>query len=466
MASLSNDANGERRILFIDGGGVRRVIRPGKKVTKKQAESITSHVEYLNQARITRQPVNPETASWVAKLDAKLRAKLERAGLVDPVEVGEPKPELPPSKRLLGPFIDAYIEERRATGSKPRSVDNYKQARRTLCEYFGEDKPLTEITEADAERWRRWMASNTTARKIGKASKALAPNTYNRRCGFARQFFNAALNDRIITANPFRALKGIAVKANRDREYFLSREDADKILDKCPDAEWRLLFVLARYGGLRCPSETHALTWGDVDWVGNRLTVHVPKLEHRGKEFATRVVPLFPEVRAELEDCFALAGERGVDPKAPIIARYRNVPKLRNQFIRIIELAELKPWEKLFQNLRSTRQTELAQKWPLHNVCRWLGNSEAVAKEHYLQTTDADFEAAARGDETADVTADDDPELDGGKPAQKPAQSTAMRSNPSQSAVTLSSKSVGKCDNRPVSATSGPSCGVYSFVLN
>ena len=62
--------------------------------------------------------------------------------------------------------------------------------------------------------------------------------------------------------------------------YFLSREDSEKVLAACPDAEWRLIFALSRFGGLRCPSEHLALRWGDVDWEHNRMTVHSSKTEH------------------------------------------------------------------------------------------------------------------------------------------------------------------------------------------
>jgi hypothetical protein len=49
----------------------------------------------------------------------------------------------------------------------------------------------------------------------------------------------------------------------------------------------------------------------------------------------------------------------------------------------------------LWQNLRSTRQTELAERWPQHVVCAWLGNSQKVAQEHYLQVLDEHFEQAS-----------------------------------------------------------------------
>jgi len=56
--------------------------------------------------------------------------------------------------------------------------------------------------------------------------------------------------------------------------------------------------------------------------------------------------------------------------------------------------AGLEPWPKLFQNLRATRETELAETYPMHVVCAWIGNSAAIAAKHYLQVTDEHFDKA------------------------------------------------------------------------
>ena len=64
--------------------------------------------------------------------------------------------------------------------------------------------------------------------------------------------------------------------------------------------------------------------------------------------------------------------------------------------VEIIRRADLEPWERVFYNLRASRQTELAQTFSAHVVCSWMGNSEAVAGEHYLHTTEADFQKAAQ----------------------------------------------------------------------
>ena len=64
---------------------------------------------------------------------------------------------------------------------------------------------------------------------------------------------------------------------------------------------------------------------------------------------------------------------------------------------RIIRRAGLEPWPKLWQNLRSTRETELADRFPAHVASKWIGNSVAVATKHYLQTTEDHFTQAAGG---------------------------------------------------------------------
>lgn len=175
----------------------------------------------------------------------------------------------------------------------------------------------------------------------------------------------------------------------------MTRDEADAVLAACPNLEWQLIFALSRYGGLRCPSEHLALVWSDVDWEQGRMTVHSPKTEHHdGKEL--RVIPLFPELRQHLD---ALYNEvkPGIDCSlsSPIITRYRESnTNLRTQLYKIIRRAGLTPWPNLFKNLRASRETELAEEYPIHVVCEWIGNSQAVARQHYLQVTAAHFAKA------------------------------------------------------------------------
>ncbi len=43
-------------------------------------------------------------------------------------------------------------------------------------------------------------------------------------------------------------MKGISVTGNAERQFFITRDAATKVLEACPDAPWRLLFALACYG--------------------------------------------------------------------------------------------------------------------------------------------------------------------------------------------------------------------------
>ena len=55
----------------------------------------------------------------------------------------------------------------------------------------------------------------------------------------------------------------------------------------------------------------------------------------------------------------------------------------RTQLNRIIRRTSLQPWLKLFQNLRSTRQTELVQQgWEDHVDGTFIGNTRLVANRN------------------------------------------------------------------------------------
>ncbi len=79
---------------------------------------------------------------------------------------------------------------------------------------------------------------------------------------------------------------------------------------------------------------------------------------------------MFPELRTALMVAFEQAPEGAVH----VIARYRNKnSNLRTQFTRILDRAGLKPWPKLFHNLRATRQTELSAIHPPTRCLRVVG---------------------------------------------------------------------------------------------
>ncbi len=88
--------------------------------------------------------------------------------------------------------------------------------------------------------------------------------------------------------------------------YYIDVDTFLKVIDNCPDVEWQLVVALARFGGLRIPSEINNLKWSHIDWQENRMTVDNPKnAKKRGCSY--RIVPLFKELRPYLERAFEAA---------------------------------------------------------------------------------------------------------------------------------------------------------------
>ncbi len=381
MASLANDPGGRRRILFIDADGNRKTIRLGK-LAKRAAETVKHHVEQLAAAKLTKTTPHDETLRWLDGLDNELRDKLAHAGLAEPREA--------PESLTLGQHLANYIAAR--TDVKPGTLLNWGHSKRCLIQFFGAERAIDSITVGDAKDFERWLgtaAARNNAHGENDSDSGLAPNTIRKRISNAKQFFQDAVERELIDRNPFAKLKG-AVGSNKQRDFFVTREMAYKVLEACPDNQWRLLFALSRYGGLRCPSETLALQWSDIDWGESRMLVRSSKTEHHeGK--GTRIVPIFPELRPHLEQ----AWDEADDGAQFVITRYRDANQnLRTQLQRIIKRAGLEVWPKLFANLRASRATELAAEHPGHVAAAWLGHSTTVANKHYWQVTDADFERA------------------------------------------------------------------------
>jgi len=228
MASVISDPNGRKRIQFMAGDRTRRAIRLGK-ASMRQAESIKVRVEQLALASTgATGVVDEETIKWLASLDDVVYGKLAAVGLVGRREA-----------LRLGEFLAGYIEGR--IDIKASTAIVLRQSAGNLIDFLGADKNLRELTEDDAEQWRRYLIQ-----------QGLSDATVRKRCGNAKQFFRAAMKRKLVSSNPFVELESSA-KANKKREYFVSRKDAQKVLDACPDAEWRLLFALCRFGGVRGP---------------------------------------------------------------------------------------------------------------------------------------------------------------------------------------------------------------------
>lgn len=366
MASVSRDANGTKRILFTDGNGERKAIRLGD-VPVKTAETFRLRVEALNSALITSIPLDTDLAAWVNSLPDVTHTRLARAGLV--------QSRVNAVVVTLGDMLDRF-EQSATVKASTRAA--YRQTTGSLGEHLGRATPLADLTACDADRWRKIIVDED-----------LAPATVAKRVHVAKTIFRKAVKWNLIRSNPFEDLRA-GSQSNPARSFYVSTDAIEAVLAACPNDHWRLVIAIARYAGLRCPSEHLALKWGDVNWGRGRLTVRSPKTEgHSGH--AVRVVPIAPRLRTLLLSQFEQA-EAGTEW---ILPRLRDPKRnLRTSFQKIIVRAGLKPWPRLFQNLRASCETDWCERFPGHVVAGWLGHSPLIAAKHYLQTRDAHFDLA------------------------------------------------------------------------
>jgi integrase len=381
MASISKDPNGNVCLQFVGGDKHRRSIRLGK-INQKTANEVKLKVEHLNALAVAKLPMDADTARWVSAIGDDLAAKLAAVGLI-------------PERRseTLGQFLNGYLDRRRADGSKPATVVTIDRVIFDLTKFFSPTTALRDIGVAEAERFKEHYQR-----------RGLAAATVYRRLKMCKMLFDHARRVKLIADNPFADVRG---KNHNpvERQHYVSEADALALIDAA-NPTWRIIVALARFAGLRCPSEVLSLKWEHVNFETNRMTVPSPKTEHlEGKAY--RVVPIFAALRPHLEDAFELAepGEVFVVGGSQGAAYRATTQKpggwvntnLRTTFEKLIRRAGLTTWPRLFHNLRASCETDQMQRHPIHNVSAWLGNTPKIALEHYLQTLEADFEKAVRG---------------------------------------------------------------------
>jgi integrase len=373
MASVANDPGGRRRILFVAPDDRRRTIRLGK-CDRKTAEAVARRVEALLAAKIGGQPVPRDTASWLAGIGESLYDRLAAVGLVEPRQL-----------LTVAEFLQSWLADKKTKGYKPASLTAWGQTATELTAILG-DKPLSCLTHADGEAYRSAMQA-----------RGLRAATVHRRLGHGRQMLEDAVRLGRLSLNPWRHVRVRAGDPSERRAY-VSVADAERVIDHCPNVWWRLLVALARFGGLRVPSEALSLAWADTDWERGRLSVPSPKTEYTGKTH--RVIPLFPLLRPHLAAAFDAAAEGAVFVFPDEYRRRAQGPggwvnaNLRTTLAKIVRRAGVDPWPRLWHSLRASCESDLAQSFPLATVTKWMGNTPSVALRHYVDPTESAFDRA------------------------------------------------------------------------
>jgi hypothetical protein len=163
MASITTQSNGRRVVQFVGSDGKRRSVRLGK-VSLRSAESIRYRVEQLVEAKLLGRSLDADTAGWVASLDALMARRLAAVGLIE-------SPQAKPVA-TLGAFLTEHVSRR--IDVKPATKEVWSQVTRNLVAFFGTDRDMARITEADADDFKMYLIAEklaTTPRGVIQGSR-------------------------------------------------------------------------------------------------------------------------------------------------------------------------------------------------------------------------------------------------------------------------------------------------------
>ncbi|MDR1385474.1 MAG: phage integrase SAM-like domain-containing protein, partial [Planctomycetaceae bacterium] len=336
MSSLYKENSGWR--LQFDLGEKRYKIRLGK-LPQKNAETIQSRVNELVNAKDGNYSYSQESARWLSGIGDDLHEKLASVGLIAPRQ-----------SRNLAAFLEAYKSER--TDWKPSTLGAFNTAAKHLLEFFGEIR-LRDVTPEKADAYRSHLIQEGYATAF--VSKLITQ---------ARNYFNVAKRRKLVDENSFMEVKA-GSQVNKNRDYIVSDDEAEALINACSNAEQRLIIALGFYAGLRIPSELGGLRLSEIIWDTNpdngisrdRFIIHAPKTEKKGKP--TRCCPIFPKLKPYFLDVIETMPE-GQDL---IFSGYAKRKSMGSFFDRLAKKAGITLWTKPAQNLRLTASNRVVREF-------------------------------------------------------------------------------------------------------
>ena len=325
----------------------------GKRHNYMSASNVEKIVSELLECRYRNERPSPDLLQRLSSLDAKIRETIKRHGLeCDCMYFIK-----------LGELIDRHRLTK--ADKKPKTIERYEAWYLEMMSYFGSDKIVSEIAPGDADLFRVWCL---TGRPRRFAVATLAKGV--RMCRSVVQF---GVKQGFFTVNPF---DGCIVGAdhNDERQYYVSRETIEKVLSVCRNDRLRFAVMLARYAGLRIPSEIRYMKFSDFGTDGFYV--------HHNTKTGRREVPFFKELRPVFERL--KAGSRPDDLLFPVRS-WREDKGVWLRLLTLIDHAGVARWPRLLNNLRSScimdyDEMGFSQK-TLDSI---FGNSEEVRRKHYI----------------------------------------------------------------------------------
>jgi integrase len=370
-------------IQYYDGKKRKTIYLGGRRFSRKTAEKVKEIVEILIYYRDNGITVPDKSVLyWLETVSDAIRNKLAKAGLIE-------IPDVHTCQELWQEFMTF----KETSKIKPATFLQYTYAQKRFFEYFDEKNNIDQLKPEHFLDLKEMLLKRYETATVAGTIKQF------------KAVLNFAKNvKKWIEVSPLAGI-GCGSFRNKSKDRIVSAADYEKMLAACPNQEWRTIIALARYGGLRCPSEVALLRWSDVHWSKNRFFVRSPKTEHHD-EGESRIVPLFPELRKELDTLFFSYEnneENKLNHAEMMMSQEFVIPSfqvkntnLGKQIAHIVKLAGLPTLPRPFDNMRMTRSNEVYNKWGAFKESQWIGHTAKTRSDHYLMITDDDYDVAAK----------------------------------------------------------------------
>jgi len=160
--------------------------------------------------------------------------------------------------------------------------------KKSLTPFLG-GRNVADISAADVQRWIR-----------RRKDDGISPRTINLELNFLRVLFRYALQHRLIEEDPMRDI-GNLTEPRKERPI-MTPADFQRLLNettKLPNSEELSTWLIFRVLTATRPSEALFVSWSDLDFEKNLLTIQA-KNGNPLKKGAFRHIPLHPELRKSL----------------------------------------------------------------------------------------------------------------------------------------------------------------------
>lgn len=359
MASIStNKTSGTRRIIVQVGDRPRQAIGIGT-MRMKTAVWLRDLCQDLADCAALGKSLDPELVGKVRKLSPDIHDQLARVGLVRGIIRGI----------SLAEVLSRFMATRKMNAG---TLKCYKKVVDNLNAHFTGN--IAEIAIAGAESFKAALQSK------------YAGATASRRIKACRTIWKWAIDNDLASSNPWNDVTAGSQTNSARKEYVPAETIAGLIA--LADDEMKLVLSLSRFCGLRTPSEVIALKWEDIDLREGTMRISSVKTQHHGEGHAERYIPIFHQARTIIEKMHKGSGA--------VTAGMLSTNTLRKRLLDLCKRGGVKPWKKLWHNLRASCETDLMSEHDSHIVAKWMGHSMAIAEKHYLTVPPKELAKATR----------------------------------------------------------------------